>query len=109
MQAICMFATSQLLIFCWMQRDPKIFGLTVSCTVFIFLAIAKFMNAKLKFNFFDLKTSHILNQDIPELHDHSETVKSTALDHASYFWASYLQDNYDEVLMLKYSPLLRSF
>ena len=29
-------ATSQLLIFCWIQRDPKIFGLTASCTVFVF-------------------------------------------------------------------------
>jgi len=46
------------------------------------------MNANLKFNFFDLKTSHILNKDIPNLMDHIKNVKSTALDHASYSWQS---------------------
>ena len=58
----------------------------------------KYMSAKLKFNFFDLKTSHILNKDIPNLMDHIKNVKSTALAHASYFWAIYLQNDPDEVL-----------
>ncbi|EDQ98896.1 uncharacterized protein LACBIDRAFT_398050 [Laccaria bicolor S238N-H82] len=58
----------------------------------------KFMSAKLKFNFFDLKTSHILNKEIPELQDHIEKVKSTALDHARYFWAIYLQQCSDRAL-----------
>ena len=48
----------------------------------------KLMNEKLKFNFFDLKTSYSLNKDIPELNDHIKSVKCTALDHASYFWAT---------------------
>ena len=58
----------------------------------------RFMSAKLKFNFFDLKTSHILNKDIPNLMDHIKKVKSTALDHASYFWATYLQRYSDKTL-----------
>ena len=58
----------------------------------------KYMSAKLKFNYFDLKTSHILNKDIPNLMDHIENVKSTALDHASHFWAIYLQQYPDEIL-----------
>ena len=68
-----------------------------------------FMNAKLKFNFFDLKTSHILNKDIPELADHIKTMKSTALDHASYFWASYLQKNYDEIIQLEVQVAVEEF
>jgi len=68
----------------------------------------KFLNAKLKFNFFDLKTSHILNKDIPELDDHIETVKSTALDHASYFWASYLQ-NYDGIIQQEVQAEMEKF
>ena len=58
----------------------------------------KFMSANLKFNFFGLKTSHILNKDIPDLMDHMRNVKSTALHHASYFWAIYLQNYPDEIL-----------
>ena len=58
----------------------------------------KFMSAKLKFNFFDLKTSDILNKDIPNLIDHIKNVKSTALDHASCFWAIYLQKYSDKTL-----------
>ncbi|EDR00242.1 uncharacterized protein LACBIDRAFT_314633 [Laccaria bicolor S238N-H82] len=58
----------------------------------------RYLSAKLRFNFFDLKTSHILNKDIPNLMDHIKNVKSTALDHASYFWAIYLQKCPDEVL-----------
>ena len=58
----------------------------------------KFMSAKLKFNFFDLKTSHILNKDIPNLMAHIINVKSTALDHASYFWAIYLERYSDRTL-----------
>jgi hypothetical protein len=69
----------------------------------------KFMNAKLKFNFFDLKTSHILNKDIPELNDHIKSVKSTALDHASYFWASYLQNNCNEGLQLEVLSAIEEF
>ena len=56
------------------------------------------MNSKLRFNFFELKTSHILNKDIPNLMDHIKNVTSTALDHASYFWAIYLQKYPDEIL-----------
>ena len=69
----------------------------------------KFMNEKLKFNFFDLKTSYILNKDIPELNDHIESVKSTALDHASYFWASYLQKDCDEKLQLEVQTAVEIF
>jgi DNA polymerase III delta prime subunit len=58
----------------------------------------KFMSAKLKFNFFDLKTSHIQNEDIPNLVGHIQDVKSTALYHASYFWATYLQGYSDKTL-----------
>ncbi|EDR00229.1 uncharacterized protein LACBIDRAFT_314561 [Laccaria bicolor S238N-H82] len=58
----------------------------------------KYMSAKLKFNFFDLKTSHILNKDVPNLMDHIKNVKSTALDHASHFWAIYLQKYCDQTL-----------
>ncbi|EDR00246.1 uncharacterized protein LACBIDRAFT_314645 [Laccaria bicolor S238N-H82] len=58
----------------------------------------KYMSAKLKFNFFDLKTSHILNKDIPNLMDHIKNVKSTALAHASHFWAIYLQRYSDKTL-----------
>ena len=69
----------------------------------------KLMNRKLKFNFFDLKTSHILNKDIPELDDHINSVKSTALNHASHFWASYLQKNCDKMLQLKIEAALEEF
>ena len=69
----------------------------------------KFLNAKLRFNFFDLKTSHILNKDIPELGSHIETVKSTALDHASYFWASYLQKNCNEIILLEIQAAVEEF
>ncbi|EDR13080.1 uncharacterized protein LACBIDRAFT_381489 [Laccaria bicolor S238N-H82] len=69
----------------------------------------KLMNAKLKFNFFDLKTSYILNKDIPELNDHIESVKSTALDHATYFWASYLQKDCDKILQLAVQAAVEKF
>ena len=69
----------------------------------------RFMNAKLKFNFFDLKTSCILNKDIPELQCHIRNVKSTALDHASYFWATYLQKNCDEMELQKVLVAVENF
>ncbi|EDR01074.1 uncharacterized protein LACBIDRAFT_395470 [Laccaria bicolor S238N-H82] len=69
----------------------------------------KLMNEKLKFNFFHLKTSHILNKDIPELKDHLESVKSTALDHASYFWASYLNKTCDKTLEHKVQAAVEKF
>ena len=69
----------------------------------------KFMNANLKFKFFDLKTSYILNKDIPELNDHIESVKSTALNHASYFWASYLQNHCDETSHVEVQPAVEEF
>jgi len=69
----------------------------------------KFMNRKLKFNFFGLKTSHILNKNIPELDNHIESVKSTALNHASYFWASYLQKGCDKMLQLGIQAAVEEF
>ena len=69
----------------------------------------KLMNAKLKFNFFNLKTSYILNKNIPELSDHIERVKSTALDHASYFWASYLQKDCNKVLQMEVQAEVEKF
>jgi ABC-type oligopeptide transport system ATPase subunit len=69
----------------------------------------EFMDRKLKFNFFDLKTSHILNKNIPELDDHIESVKSTALNHASYFWASYLRKDCDEMLQLEMQAAVEDF
>ena len=69
----------------------------------------KLMNAKLKFNFFGLKTSHMLNRHIPELCDHIEHVESTALGHASYFWASYLQKDCDEMLQLEVQAAVENF
>ena len=69
----------------------------------------KFMNAKLKFNFFDLKTSCVLNKDIPELNYHIKSVQSTALDHASYFWASYLQNDCDKILLLEVQDAVEKF
>jgi len=69
----------------------------------------KFMNAKLKFNFFDLKTSCVLNKDIPELNYHIKSVQSTALDHASYFWASYLQYDCDKRLQLEVQDEVEKF
>ena len=62
--------------------DPQLYSLCFAGSCL------KLMNAKLKFNFFDLKTSYTLNKDIPELNDHIKSVKCTALDHASYFWAT---------------------
>ena len=67
------------------------------------------MNAKLKFNFFDLKTSHVLNKNIPELNDHIMNVESTALDHASHFWATYLQKDCDKTLQLKVQAEVEKF
>ena len=69
----------------------------------------KLMNETLKFNFFDLKTSYILNKDIPELNVHIKSVKSTALHHASYFWASYLQRGGDKILQLEVQAAVESF
>ena len=69
----------------------------------------KLMNGKLKFNFFDLKTSYTLNKDIPELNDHINSVKSTALDHASYFWATYLQKDCDKILQLEVQAAVEKF
>ena len=69
----------------------------------------KFMNRKLKFNVFDLKTSYILNKHMPELDDLIESVKSTALNHASYFWASYLETNCDKVLQLEIQAAVEEF
>ncbi|EDR12082.1 uncharacterized protein LACBIDRAFT_314289 [Laccaria bicolor S238N-H82] len=69
----------------------------------------KFMNANLKFNFFNLKTSYVLNKDIPELNEHIKRVKSTALDHASYFWASYLQKICNKTLQLETQAAVEEF
>ena len=69
----------------------------------------KLMNATLKFNFFDLKTSYILNKDIPELKGHIKRVKSTALWHASYFWASYLKKDCDRMLQLEVQDAVENF
>ena len=83
--------------------DPQLYSLcfAVSCL--------KFMSAKLKFNFFDLKTSYVLNKDIPQLNDHIKSVESTALDHASYFWASYLLNNCDKILQLEVQAAVEKF
>ncbi|EDR00233.1 uncharacterized protein LACBIDRAFT_314575 [Laccaria bicolor S238N-H82] len=74
----------------WVDSQKQSLCLAESCL--------QFMNAELRFNFFDLQTSHILNKDIPELQDHVGNVKSTALNHASYFWAIYLQRYSDKTL-----------
>ncbi|KIJ97428.1 hypothetical protein K443DRAFT_105698 [Laccaria amethystina LaAM-08-1] len=83
--------------------DPQLYSLRFAGSCL------KLMNAKLKFNFFDLKTSHILNKDIPELNDHIKSVKSTALDHASYFWASYLKKDCDKSLQLEVQAAMEKF
>jgi len=69
----------------------------------------KLMNAKLNFNFFDLKTSYILNEDIPELNDHIKRVESTALDHASYFWATYLEKDCDKIVQSEVQAAVKIF
>ena len=51
----------------------------------------------------------MLNKDIPELNDHMKHVKSTALDHASYFWASYLQKSCDKILPLEVQAAVEKF
>ena len=83
--------------------DPELYSLCFAGSCL------KFMNEKLKFNFFDLKTSYVLNKDIPELNYHIKSVKSTALDHASYFWASYLQRNGDETIELEVHAAFEEF
>jgi hypothetical protein len=83
--------------------DPQLYSLHFAGSCL------KLMNTKLKFNFFDLKTSYILNKDIPELNDHIKSVKSTALDHASYFWASYLQKDCDKILQLEVQAAVEKF
>ena len=83
--------------------DPQFYSLCLA------RSCLKLMNAKLKFNFFDLKTSHVLNKDIPELNDHINSVKSTALDHACYFWASYLQKGCNKVLELEVQAAVENF
>ncbi|EDR06801.1 uncharacterized protein LACBIDRAFT_299688 [Laccaria bicolor S238N-H82] len=83
--------------------DPRFYSLCFAGSCL------KLLNAKLRFNFFDLKTSYILNKNIPELNDHLESVKSTALDHASYFWASYLQEDCDKTLQLEVQEALETF
>ena len=75
----------------WVDSKKNSLCLAESCM--------KFMSAKLKFNFFDLKTSHVDNQEIPKLTNHIENVKSTALNHASLFWAIYLQKYSDKILV----------
>ena len=69
----------------------------------------KYMSAKLKFNFFHLKTLHIPNKDIPNLMDHIKNVKSTATNHASYFWAIYLQEYPDEALQEEIMVQMETF
>ena len=69
----------------------------------------KLINAKLKFNFFGLKTSYILNKDIPELNDHIKSVQSTALDHATYFWASYLEKDCYKIVQLEVQAAVEKF
>ena len=69
----------------------------------------KLINAKSKFNFFNLKTSYILNKNIPDLNDHIESMKSTALDHATYFWASYLKEDCDEIVQLDIQAAVEKF
>ena len=83
--------------------DPQFYSLCFA------RSCLKLMNAKLKFNFFNLKTSYILNKNIPELNDHIHSVKSTALDHASYFWARYLQEDCDEILQLEVQAAVEKF
>jgi hypothetical protein len=83
--------------------DPQFYGLQFAGSCL------KLMNAKLKFNFFDLKTSYILNKDIPELNDHIESVESTALDHASNFWASYLEKDGGKTLHLEVQAAVEKF
>ena len=69
----------------------------------------KFMSAKLKFNFFNLKTSHVENREISNLTSHVENVKSTALDHASHFWAIYLQKYSDQTLEVNTMVQMENF
>ena len=83
--------------------DPQLYSLHFAASCL------KLMDTKLKFNFFGLKTSHILNKDIPELNDHMKCVKSTALHHASYFWASYLQKDFDHILQLEVQAAVERF
>ena len=83
--------------------DPQFYSLCFA------QSCLKFMNAKLKFNFFNLKTSYTLNKNIPELKDHIKSVESTALDHASCFWASYLQGDSDKLLQLEVQAAVEIF
>ena len=83
--------------------DPQFYSLCFA------RSCLKLMNAKLKFNFFNLKTSYILNKSIPELNDHIESMKSTALDHATYFWASYLQEDYDKIVQADTQAAVEKF
>ena len=53
-------------------------------------ACLRHMNARLKFNMFDVKTSHCFNKDIPH-HDEICLSIPTPLIHSSYHWAEYLE------------------
>jgi hypothetical protein len=86
-----------------MWVDPQLYSLHFAGSCL------KLMNSKLKFNFFDLKTSYTLNKDIPELNDYIKSVKSTALNHASYFWASYLEKDCDKILQLEVQAAVEKF
>ena len=95
--------TDFLLDFRWSKGlwlNPQLYSLHLAWSCL------KFMNVKLKFNFFDLKTSCVLNKDIPELNDHIMRVQSTPLDHASQFWASYLQNGHHKILQDAVEELL---
>jgi len=53
-------------------------------------ACLRHMNTRLKFNMFDLKTSHHFNEDIPHYDEICLSIP-TSLIHSSYYWAEYLE------------------
>ena len=53
-------------------------------------ACLQYMNARLKFNMFDVKTSHRFNEDIPDYDDICLSIP-TSLIYSSFYWAEYLE------------------
>ncbi len=74
------------------------------------IACLRLMNGSLKFNICGIKTSHRLNEDIPELDALISKNISTALTYACRFWAEHLRNfPRDDQLLHAVLPLLKSF
>ena len=105
------FITNHLLIFLTTGECPGKFRIdTMKQNQALTLACLHLATSFLHFNVFNLNTSHVRNDDVPDFHS---LVDSTLSDHALFyacrFWANHLQaSSFDKEILVNLDDLLKN-